>query len=641
MVAPPADVNLSLIYSLAEKNNDLGYAKVVCKYPFSFYVERVKRLGFVGKQRILDLGCGFGHWTAALALQNERVVALERSPARLTIAQEFIQQSKLDNVDFILGDALSLPFDPSTFDAVFCYGVLMLLPRRQALQEWRRILRFGGSLYACTNGFGWWLQLWLKHLFGNKSIRSAAYQAMIKGNNGSVPNSTSRKEVRHILKPDEWEDIETGYEGTLAKELGHQEALSTYPGSFLKFDSVIEFIATKKPTKVEAIKAVQEAVSRTLSKTSYEYASPVKKFPQPRPALDLVNNCYPQVIQAAALCAGKLDRVEQLQWIFRQITATCNSDLERIHACITFAQLHFFHHFAGQPMQSNGLSVMDPIAGLILRFGRCGAVARFLVDLFECNGISARLLTLACHTSAEVLCQDHWILADASLFPPGVYPANNSGRPVGIEEVIASPSLLDRCPSYINYHHEYIEAFLKEYPETDPQNVCYLRAPILPSTGYFGSEFFAGRTPGLVQRLSKSDSPEQWNTDENFGWLKYEIEAIQGPALPTRQRPGQVTNIQLDQGFLVWERPFVPDDKVNLLYRLVVSQRSRGWNYHQLPTGCNFVVNGHTLLTPHNRMRLAELSGLGRYLTIYTEVAEWQAETIFYLPSKEFVLDAK
>ena len=176
--------------------------------------------------------------------------------------------------------------------------------------------------------------------------------------------------------------------------------------------------------------------------------------------------------------------------------------------------MHFFHHFAGQPMQAENIPVLDPLAALILRSGRCGNVARFLVDLFECNGFPARLLTAGCHTSAEVLWQARWILADASLFPPGLSPVDDSGNPVGIEQVARSPELLDRCQSYINYHHEYVEAFLKAYPETASALDRYLRAPLLPSAAFFGAEYFLNgpRSYSAAQEAGFSD---EWNADEN------------------------------------------------------------------------------------------------------------------------------
>ncbi|MFM6005538.1 MAG: hypothetical protein ACKPA7_18005, partial [Sphaerospermopsis kisseleviana] len=250
------------------------------------------------------------------------------------------------------------------------------------------------------------------------------------------------------------------------------------------------------------------------------------------------------------------------------------------------------------PMQSQQLSVLDPVAGLLIEFGRCGTVSRFLVDLFLCNDVPARLLTAACHTSAEVWCQGRWILADASLFPPGIYPVDEGGDPVSLDQVMNSPTLLDQCPSYINYHHEYIEAFLKQYPETDPIIGHYLRAPILPSSAYFGEEYFKGRVPGLIERLSKQKSPSDWNLDKNFGWLiGYEKDSLQGPCLSSKHRPSQVTQIYRKDNNLCWKQPFVLDKGSGISYNLVVSEKPRGWNYRKLPIGCNFSVCGKSVRT--------------------------------------------
>ena len=334
-----------------------------------------------------------------------------------------------------------------------------------------------------------------------------------------------------------------------------------------------------------------------------------------------------------------LRRVEQLQLVFQKITEGCSSQIGQIRACVTFAQMHFFHHFAGQPMQAENVPVLDPLAALILRSGRCGNVARFLVDLFECNGLPARLLTAGCHTSAEVLWQGRWILTDASLFPPGLSPVDDSGNPVRIEQVAQSPELLDRCQSYINYHHEYVEAFLKAYPETASALDRHLRMPILPSSAFFGVEHFSERTPGHIQRLRKQGSPMEWNADENFGWfLGYQCDMMEGPVHPTRQRPGQVTGLDSMRGNFRWERPHCPGKGMRLSYRVIVNERSRGWSYSQIPVGCTFAVPGTTVTIEDTGIPCETLLSLGRYLTIVTQVKEWDDERIFYLPSREFDL---
>ncbi|MBM4133208.1 MAG: methyltransferase domain-containing protein [Nitrospira sp.] len=655
MVEVEPQVDLTLVLDMAKEHHDEGYARFICKFPFSYYVERVKRIGFVGRQCVIDVGCGFGQWTTALALLNHKVVALEQNLARLSIARELARRSGITNVEFVLGDALSvLDREDETFDALFCYGVFMFLDRRRAVAEFARILKPDGEIYICTNAFGWWLQLWLKHWFSDRQVRQAAYRAMTGGNKGGLPNYTNRGGVADVLPPEEWDVLQVGYEGTLSRFSNGANPEPAYRGTFLGLDSVIEFLARKKAANAvnsahhamqnercrdEAAALIHRLVERTLARNTYEYITPLPELPQPRPADDLVNNCFRPLVHEALALSRSLRRVEQLQLVFQKITEGCRSQIEQIRACVTFAQMHFFHHFAGQPMQAENIPVLDPLAALILRSGRCGNVARFLVDLFECNGFPARLLTGGCHTSAEVLWQARWILADASLFPPGVSPVDDSGNPVGIEQAARSPELLDRCQSYINYHHEYVEAFLKAYPETTSALDRYLRAPLLPSAAFFGAEYFPGRPPGHIQRLRKQGSPTEWNADENFGWfLGYQCDTMEGPASLSRQRPGQVTRLDARQGDFCWERPYCPDKEMRLLYRVIINERSRGWSYRQIPVGCMFAVSGTTMIIEDTSVPQETLLNLGRYLTIVTQVREWNDEQIFYLPSREFDL---
>ena len=654
MVMSEQQVDLSILPLLAREYRDEGYARFVCKVPFSFYLERIKRIGFEGKESVIDVGCGFGQWSAALALLNKRVVALEQNPSRLSIARALIRKSGLSNVEFALGDALALlDREDGAFDAVFCYGVFMFLDREKALGEFWRVLKPGGELYICTNAFGWWLRLWLQHLFGDRHVRQAAYRAMRSGHRGGLPNSTNRRDIPGLLKSDDWEALEVGYEGTVTRSPERAEALPVYRGSFLGLDSVIEFLARKKPVersrsrsgsrgeqRTQALQGVLQSVRRTQRKSTYDYVTPLAELPQPHPARDLVNNCSAETVKEALELSRATNRVELLQRIYQTLTAGQESDLARVQACLRFAQLHFFHHFAGQPMQAKDLSVLDPIASVLLRSGRCGTVARFLVDLFECNEHRARLLTAACHTVAEVWCNGRWILLDASLYPPGVGPRDDTGGLVTIDQVVDAPSLLDRCPSYINYHHEYIDAFLSAYPETASTMEAYLRTPLVPSSAYFGDAYYDGRQAGQVERLAKRGTPREWNADANFGWLLgYERCVIQGPVLRARQRPGQVTKVCVKSGRLEWEWPAVAHADLTLVYHLRVSDRSRGWQYHGLPIGCDFSAPGQSVRTTESLLDARSVKSLGRYLTISAEVQAWQAEDIFYLPSREFDLE--
>lgn len=103
----------------------------------------------VADQRILDAGCGAGHYAAALVERGASVMGLEGSStlikharSRLGDRAEVIQHD-LDTPLHLLGDA--------TFDGVVCALVLHHLRNRaQFLRELVRVLRPGGWLVLST-----------------------------------------------------------------------------------------------------------------------------------------------------------------------------------------------------------------------------------------------------------------------------------------------------------------------------------------------------------------------------------------------------------------------------------------------------------------------------------------------------------
>ncbi len=323
---------------------------------------------------------------------------------------------------------------------------------------------------------------------------------------------------------------------------------SVYPGRWLGIESVVEFLAEKPgdedATDTRAADEPLQLVARTLAREATDLAAELQLHPQPRPALDLVNNTDSERVGNALRQARASNRLKILRSAFEQITRNASEDAERVVECVTFAQKHFFHHFAGQPME-NGAAVQDPVAGLLLGSGRCGTSARFLVDLFSAGRMPARLVTGAAHTCAEVICDGRWVLADANLYPPGVLPTNRQGSLLSLDDAIAEPDLLNRVPSYINYHHEFIDRFLAAYPETRDQLEFLLRRPLLPSSGYFGAQLFAA-DPGTVTRHAKTETPTQWTSDDQFGWQNLEPEAVHGPQLPIEQRPTQVSDLRVE-----------------------------------------------------------------------------------------------
>jgi ubiquinone/menaquinone biosynthesis C-methylase UbiE len=68
---------------------------------------------------VLDLGCGTGFFLAELARTHPGAVGLDISHEMLTVSEQYIPGARL-----VTGDAEQLPFQPGSFDAVFCKGSL-------------------------------------------------------------------------------------------------------------------------------------------------------------------------------------------------------------------------------------------------------------------------------------------------------------------------------------------------------------------------------------------------------------------------------------------------------------------------------------------------------------------------------------
>jgi arsenite methyltransferase len=101
-------------------------------------------------ERVLDLGCGAGTDTLVAAQMvgaGGRVTGIDMTPEMLAKARASSVELDADNVDFVEGEAESLPFADETFDVVISNGVIDLIPDKDAVfDELFRVLRPGGRL---------------------------------------------------------------------------------------------------------------------------------------------------------------------------------------------------------------------------------------------------------------------------------------------------------------------------------------------------------------------------------------------------------------------------------------------------------------------------------------------------------------
>ena len=103
--------------------------------------------GVAAGDRVLDVGCGTGQLTAALAelAGAERVAALDPSTEAVEVCR-----ARVPGADVRVGSAESLPFDAGSFDAALAQLVINLVgDPPAAVSEMARVVRPGGVVAAC------------------------------------------------------------------------------------------------------------------------------------------------------------------------------------------------------------------------------------------------------------------------------------------------------------------------------------------------------------------------------------------------------------------------------------------------------------------------------------------------------------
>jgi ubiquinone/menaquinone biosynthesis C-methylase UbiE len=115
----------------------------------------VRFAGVSADERALDVGCGTGHLTRAIAATNAVTTGIDLSAPYV----EFARRATADTrVTFDVGDALALPYPDGAFDRPLSMLALDVLPDPgRGLAEMRRVTRRGGTVAVVVNDVrsGW------------------------------------------------------------------------------------------------------------------------------------------------------------------------------------------------------------------------------------------------------------------------------------------------------------------------------------------------------------------------------------------------------------------------------------------------------------------------------------------------------
>jgi len=135
---------------------DLGYPEELANVPESAVesfagVANPFSLGRLQPgERVLDLGSGAGTDSlvaAQMVGENGSVKGIDMTPEMLAKARSAASELGVANVEFVEGEAESLPFANESFDVVISNGVIDLIPDKDAVfSELFRVLVPGGRI---------------------------------------------------------------------------------------------------------------------------------------------------------------------------------------------------------------------------------------------------------------------------------------------------------------------------------------------------------------------------------------------------------------------------------------------------------------------------------------------------------------
>lgn len=100
------------------------------------------------RSTILDVGCGAGFLTNALALGGHKVTGVDLSPSSIEVAAKYDQTK---TVTYLVANAYELPFPDESFDVLCAMDFLEHVEEpAKAIKEFSRVLKPGGKFFYHT-----------------------------------------------------------------------------------------------------------------------------------------------------------------------------------------------------------------------------------------------------------------------------------------------------------------------------------------------------------------------------------------------------------------------------------------------------------------------------------------------------------
>lgn len=162
------------------------YDRFRVRYPQSLVDDLAGRSGADGQGRLLDLACGPGLVTFALADRFREVWAVDQEPDMTSLVAEKAQAAGLRHIRVLTSSAEDLPAPGGYFDLIAIGNAFHRLPRGAVAASALRWLRPGGFLALLYSGPNPWLgdapwQRAMATVVGHWMTRSGGYDRIPAG----------------------------------------------------------------------------------------------------------------------------------------------------------------------------------------------------------------------------------------------------------------------------------------------------------------------------------------------------------------------------------------------------------------------------------------------------------------------------
>ncbi len=215
---------------------------------FKYYENRLKELGFINLDSVIDIGGGMGQWAISMSKLNKNVVCSDIRMERLFVAKDISNAMLIKNLEYKYSYAEKIPYADKSFDGIFCYGVFMFTDMPKTLKEFYRVLKPGGKLYLNANSLGWHLHLMIDRGLkkNNFVMAKTAIKTIIKtiiGRKRDIVIFPSK--LKKMLLNSGFKIKSVGPEGTLTEDGSFAKGPAKYESKYYGYPSILEVLACK------------------------------------------------------------------------------------------------------------------------------------------------------------------------------------------------------------------------------------------------------------------------------------------------------------------------------------------------------------------------------------------------------------